>query len=92
MAKPHCMHLMPMKPSATLEVGSKGGGIEFKMADGDHFLGELGLRKPELPAADRKKRLRPPCQIDERYLHMHQTDICMTRIRSPQRRRYGVRK
>lgn len=46
MAKPQCMHLMPMKPSATLEVGNKGGVVEFKMADGDQLLGELGLRKP----------------------------------------------
>ncbi len=44
--KPGGMHLMLMKPSATLKAGSKGG--EFKLACGDQLLGEFEVSKPEL--------------------------------------------
>jgi periplasmic copper chaperone A len=41
------MHLMLMKPSATLKAGSKVV-VEFKLAGGGELLGEFELRKPEL--------------------------------------------
>jgi periplasmic copper chaperone A len=45
--KPGGMHLMLMKPSATLKAGSKVV-VEFKLAGGGQLLGEFEVRKPEL--------------------------------------------
>ena len=45
--KPGGMHLMLMRPGATLKPGSKVV-IEFELAGGGKLLGEFELRKPEL--------------------------------------------
>ncbi len=45
--KPGGMHLMLMRPGATLKAGSKIV-IEFELAGGGTLLGEFELRKPEL--------------------------------------------
>jgi copper(I)-binding protein len=45
--KPGGMHLMLMKPGATLKPGSRIV-IEFELAGGDKLLGEFEIRKPEL--------------------------------------------
>jgi periplasmic copper chaperone A len=45
--KPGGMHLMLMRPGATLKPGSKIV-IEFELAGGGELLGEFEIRKPEL--------------------------------------------
>lgn len=45
--KPGGMHLMLMRPEATLKPGSRIV-IEFELADGSKVLGEFEIRKPEL--------------------------------------------
>lgn len=44
--KPGGMHLMLIKPPATLKAGSQGG--EYTLAGGDQLLDEFEVRKPEL--------------------------------------------
>lgn len=45
--RPGGMHLMLMRPGATLKVGSRIV-VEFEMAGGGKLLGEFEVRKPEL--------------------------------------------
>ena len=45
--KPGGMHLMLMRPAATLKSGSKVV-VEFVLAGGGTLLGEFEVRKPEL--------------------------------------------
>ncbi|MEQ1513029.1 MAG: copper chaperone PCu(A)C [Lysobacteraceae bacterium] len=45
--RPGGMHLMLMRPGATLKAGSRIV-IEFELADGGKLLGEFEVRKPEL--------------------------------------------
>ncbi len=45
--KPGGMHLMLMRPGATLKPGSKVV-VEFKLSGGGTLLGEFEVRKPEL--------------------------------------------
>jgi copper(I)-binding protein len=45
--KPGGMHLMLMKPSATLKAGTQGV-VELKLVGGGELLGKFEVRKPEL--------------------------------------------
>ena len=45
--KPHGMHLMLMKPSATLKAGTQGV-VELKLVGGGELLGKFEVRKPGL--------------------------------------------
>lgn len=79
--KPGGMHLMLMKPSATLEAGNKGM-VDFKLAGGNQLLGAFEARRPALRAVSKKIviapampdrqaffRSAPDGRLDDSYCH-----------------------